>query len=102
MPPVAVVVPHVVLLHIAVVMLSAAFVHIVMPPITIVVPPLAVLHLAVVVPPVAVVFPRRVVVPPIAFSVAFAARRWGAMVCVDMFVMGGDWWDAVLILRIPT
>ena len=26
---------------------------------------------------------------PVAFSVAFAARRWGAMVCVDMIVIGG-------------
>ena len=24
------------------------------------------------------------------------------MVCVDMFVMGGDRWDTVLILHIPT
>ena len=45
----------------------------------------------------------RLGVPPVAFSVAFAAWRRGAMVCVDiMFVMGGDRWDAVLILRIAT
>jgi NADH:ubiquinone oxidoreductase subunit H len=40
-------------------MLSVAFVRVVMPPIAIVVPPVAVLHLAVVVPPVAVVVLRR-------------------------------------------
>jgi hypothetical protein len=38
MPPVAVVVPHVVLLHIAVVVLPVAFVRVVVPPIAVVVP----------------------------------------------------------------
>ena len=47
-----------------------------MPPIAMVVPPVAVLPLAVVEPSVAVV-----IVSPVAFSVAFAARWRGAMVC---------------------
>ena len=100
MPPVAVVVPHVVLLHIAVVMLPVAFVRVVMPPIAIAVPPVAVLHLAVVVPPVAVIVPRRCAACRLQRRLCCPAV--GCHVCVDMFVMGGDWWDAVLILRIPT
>jgi hypothetical protein len=93
MPPVAVIVPHVVLLHIAVLMLPVAFVRVVM---------LARrwLHLAVVVPPVAVIVPRRCAACRLQRRLHCPAV--GCHVCVNMFVMGGDWWDAVLILRIPT
>jgi hypothetical protein len=40
----------------------------------------------------------RVIVPPVAFSVACGGVPW----FVDLLAIGGDWWEAELILRIPT
>ena len=45
---------------------------------------------------------QRAPSPIASVAPSLVRRRRGAMVCVNFFAIGGDRWDAVLILRIPT
>ena len=44
---------------------------------------------------------QRAPSPKASVAPLLVRRRRGAMVCVHLFAIGGDWWDAVLILHIP-